>query len=51
MEKDTPASENDKAIRSISIIRSLLNDDSFKKEHRTASKFFSRKPVPTLGGI
>jgi hypothetical protein len=43
MEKDTLASENDKAIRSISIIRSLLNDDSFKNEHRTASKFFSRK--------
>jgi len=43
MEKDIPAGENDKAIRSISIIRSLLNDDSFKNEHRTASKFFSRK--------
>jgi len=43
MEKDTLAGENDKATRSISIIRSLLNDDSFKNEHRTASKFFSRK--------
>jgi len=30
MEKNTLAGENDKAIRSISIIRSLLNDDSFK---------------------
>jgi hypothetical protein len=43
MKKDTLVGENDKAIRSISIIRSLLNDDSFKNEHRTASKFFSRK--------
>jgi len=42
MEKDTLAGENDKATQSISIIRSLLNDDSFKNEHRTASKFFSR---------
>jgi len=43
MEKDTLDGENDKATRSISIIRSLLNDDSFKNEHRTAYKFFSRK--------
>jgi hypothetical protein len=43
MEKHTLADENDKATRSISIIRSLLNDDSFKNEHRTASNFFSRK--------
>jgi len=43
MEKDTLDGKNDKAIRSISIIRSLLNDDSFKNEHRTASIFFSRK--------
>jgi hypothetical protein len=51
MEKDMLDGDNSKAIRSISIIRSLLNDNSFKNEHRTASKFFSRKPVPTLGGI
>jgi len=38
----TLVDENDKATRSISIIRELLNDDKFKKEHRTASKFFSR---------
>jgi len=43
MEKDTLGGENDKAAQSISIIRDLLNDDSFKSEHRTASKFFSRK--------
>ena len=43
MQKNTLASENDKATQSISIIRTLLNDDSFKNEHRTASKFFSRK--------
>jgi len=43
MEKHTLANENDKACLSISIIRELLNDDSFKNEHRTASKFFSRK--------
>ncbi len=43
MEKHTLVDENDKACISISIIRSLLNDDSFKNEHRTASKFFSRK--------
>jgi len=35
--------DHSKATRSISIIRSLLNDDSFKNEHRTASNFFSRK--------
>jgi len=43
MEKHTLDGENDKAIRTISIIRALLNDDSFKNDHRTASKFFSRK--------
>jgi len=49
MEKHTLVDENDKATRSIyarifvSIIRDLLNDESFKSEHRTASKFFSRK--------
>jgi hypothetical protein len=43
MEKDMLDGDNSKAIRSISIIRSLLNDNSFKNEHRTASKFFSRK--------
>jgi len=57
MEKHTLNGENDKATfvgksfreaktfadETISIIRSLLNDDSFKNEHRTASKFFSRK--------
>ncbi|MEN8221454.1 MAG: hypothetical protein ABFS56_34965 [Pseudomonadota bacterium] len=43
MKKDILDSKNDKAIQSISIIRSLLNDDSFKNDHRTASKFFSRK--------
>ena len=43
MQKNTPANEMDKATQSISIIRSLLNDGSFKNEHRTASKFFSRK--------
>jgi len=43
MEKDTLNGDNSKAIQSISIIRSLLNDDKFKNEHRTASKFFSRK--------
>jgi len=43
MEKNTLADKNDKAIQSISIIRSLLNDDEFKNSHRTASKFFSRK--------
>ncbi|OAD21549.1 hypothetical protein THIOM_002678 [Candidatus Thiomargarita nelsonii] len=42
MEKHTLVDENDKATRSISIIRDLLNDDSFKSEPRTASKFFSR---------
>jgi len=43
MEKNLLAGENDKAARSISIIRELLYDDSFKNNHRTASKFFSRK--------
>jgi len=43
MEKHTLDGENDKATRTISIIRALLNDDSFKNDHRTASKFFSRK--------
>jgi len=43
MEKNILDGENDKATLSISIIRALLNDDSFKSEHRTASKFFSRK--------
>jgi len=43
MEKHTLNGENDKACLSISIIRALLNDDEFKNEHRTASKFFSRK--------
>ncbi len=43
MEKTPITSENDKAARSISKIRELLVDDeSFKNEHRTASKFFSR---------
>jgi hypothetical protein len=42
MEKNTVACENDKATRSISIIRELLNDDSFKNEQSTVSKFFSR---------
>jgi hypothetical protein len=32
MEKHTVAVKNDKATQSISIIRSLLNDDSFKNE-------------------
>ena len=40
MEKQTLAGKNDKAARSISIIRELLTDDSFKNEHRTSSKFF-----------
>jgi len=43
MEKHTTIDENNKASHSISIIRSLLKDDSFKNEHRTASKFFTRK--------
>jgi len=43
MEKNTLADENGKAIQSISIIRSLLNDDEFKNDHRIASKFFTRK--------
>ncbi|TGN99713.1 hypothetical protein PN36_34920 [Candidatus Thiomargarita nelsonii] len=43
MEKNILDGENDKATRSITIIRELLNDDSFKNEHRTASNFFSRK--------
>jgi hypothetical protein len=43
MEKDILTVENDKACLSISIIRELLHDDSFKNKHRTASKFFSRK--------
>jgi hypothetical protein len=43
MEKNILDGENDKATRSISIIRALLNDDSFKNVSRTASKFFSRK--------
>jgi len=43
MEKHTLDGENDKATQTISIIRALLNDDSFKNDHRTASKFFSRK--------
>ena len=43
MEKDIPTVENDKAYLSISTIRELLHDDSFKNSHRTASKFFSRK--------
>jgi len=43
MEKDIPTVENDKACLSISIIRELLHDDSFKNKHRTASKFFSPK--------
>jgi hypothetical protein len=43
MEKQTLVGENDKAARSISIIRELLNDESFKDEHRTSAKFFSLK--------
>jgi hypothetical protein len=43
MEKHTLDDENDKATRSISIIRELLNDESFKDEHRTVYKFFTRK--------
>ena len=43
MEKQTLADENDKATRSISIIRELLNDESFKDEHRTVYKIFTRK--------
>jgi negative regulator of replication initiation len=43
MEKQTLADENDKATRSISIIRELLNDESFKDEHRTVYKFFTIK--------
>ncbi len=43
MEKQTLAGENDKAARSISIIRELLNDESFKDEHRTFYNFFTRK--------
>jgi hypothetical protein len=43
MEKQALAGENDKATRSISIVRELLTDDSFKNEHRTSAKFFSRK--------
>ncbi|MEN8221557.1 MAG: hypothetical protein ABFS56_35495 [Pseudomonadota bacterium] len=47
MEKHTVAVKNDKATQSISIIREgnhkglplRINDDSFKSEHRTASKF------------
>ncbi len=43
MEKHTLDDENDKATRSISIIREMLNDESFKDEHRTLYKFFTRK--------
>ena len=43
MEKDTITGENDKATRSVSIIRSLLNDPSFFDAHRTEPKFFTRK--------
>ncbi len=43
MEKHTLDDENDKAARSISIIRELLNDESFKDEHRTVYNFFTRK--------
>ncbi|TGO02141.1 hypothetical protein PN36_29725 [Candidatus Thiomargarita nelsonii] len=43
MEKDILVDDHSKATRSISIIRSLLNDGSFKNKHRTASNFFSRK--------
>ncbi len=43
MEKQTLADENDKATGSISIIRELLNDESFKDEHRTVYNFFTRK--------
>ncbi len=43
MEKQTLADENDKATGSISIIRELLNDESFKDEHRTVYIFFTRK--------
>jgi len=34
--------KNDKATRSITIIRELLNDDDFKNKQRTSSNFFSR---------
>jgi ribosomal protein S2 len=40
MKKDILDGKNDKAIQSIQIIRSLLNDNSFKNKHRTASKYF-----------
>jgi len=43
MEKHTLDDENDKATRSISIIREMLNDESFKDEHRTVYKFFTIK--------
>jgi hypothetical protein len=43
MEKQTLADENDKAARSISFWSELLNDESFKDEHRTLYKFFTRK--------
>jgi hypothetical protein len=40
MEKQALAGENDKATRSISIVRELYSSDSFKNEHRTYAKFF-----------
>jgi hypothetical protein len=48
MEKHTLDDENDKATRSISIIRELLNDESFKDEHRTFYKFLQESTNWTL---
>jgi len=42
IEKEPVMDENDKATRSISIIRDHLHDPKFKEENRTNPKFFSR---------
>ena len=42
IEKEQVMGKNDKAARSISIIREYLHDPKFKEEHRTKPKFFTR---------
>ena len=42
IEKELVAGENDKAAKSISIIREYLHDPKFKEKHRTKSHFFTR---------